>query len=109
MMAASRYSAAQVCQIVTGEDGEVDFVFAGSDDELDALELDQEEEPDEEGGLSDREVLAAFTDLEREEYMEVDLVGKAFSHLRLCTLLVVCNCYLNIIYSQPSNVILLFN
>ena len=34
-----RFSAAQVCEIITGDDGEVDFMFPGSDDELDALEL----------------------------------------------------------------------
>ena len=34
-----RFSAAQVCQIITGDDGEVDYIFPGSDDELDALEL----------------------------------------------------------------------
>ena len=34
-----RFSAAQVCEIITGVDGEVDYIFPGSDDELDALEL----------------------------------------------------------------------
>ena len=34
-----RFSAAQVCQIITGDDGEVDYIFPDSDDELDALEL----------------------------------------------------------------------
>ena len=29
-----RFSAAQVCQIITGDDGEVDYIFPGSDDEL---------------------------------------------------------------------------
>ena len=34
-----RFSAAQVCQIIMGDDREVDYIFPGSDDELDALEL----------------------------------------------------------------------
>ena len=39
-----RFSAAQVCQIITGHDGEVDYIFPGSDDELDALELYETDE-----------------------------------------------------------------
>ena len=39
-----RFSAAQVCQIITGDDGEVDYIFPGSDDELDALELHEIDE-----------------------------------------------------------------
>ena len=34
-----RFSAAQVCEIITGDDREVDYIFPGNDDELDALEL----------------------------------------------------------------------
>ena len=33
--AAHTFSASQVCQIVTGDDGNLDYVFPGSDDELD--------------------------------------------------------------------------
>ena len=39
-----RFSAAQVCQIITGDDGEVDYIFPASDDELDALELHEIDE-----------------------------------------------------------------
>ena len=41
-----RFSAAQTWQIITGEDGEVevDYIFPGSDDELDALELHEIDE-----------------------------------------------------------------
>ena len=39
-----RFSAAQVCQIITGDDEEVDYIFPGSDDELDALELHEIDE-----------------------------------------------------------------
>ena len=34
-MASRTFSASQVCQIVTGDDGDLDYVFPGSDDELD--------------------------------------------------------------------------
>ena len=34
-MASHTFSASQVCQIVTGDDGDLDYVFPGSDDELD--------------------------------------------------------------------------
>ena len=34
-----RFSATQVCEIITGDDGEVDFMCPGSDHELDAFEL----------------------------------------------------------------------
>ena len=34
-MASHTFSASQVCQIVTGDDGDLDYVFSGSDDELD--------------------------------------------------------------------------
>ena len=39
-----RFSAAQVCQIITGDDGEEDYIFPGSDVELDALELHETDE-----------------------------------------------------------------
>ena len=34
-----RFSAAQVCEIITRVNGKVDCIFPGSDDELDALQL----------------------------------------------------------------------
>ncbi len=49
MMASSstqQFSLAQVCEIITGEDGGVHYVFEGSDDELDALELDESDTED---------------------------------------------------------------
>jgi len=45
-----KFNAVQVCQIITGDDGEVDYIFPGSDDELDALEL---YETDEDQGRTD--------------------------------------------------------
>lgn len=51
-----RFSAAQVCQIITGDDGEVDYIFPGSDDELDALELYETDE-DQAGTDDDTDVL----------------------------------------------------
>ena len=33
-MASQTFSASQVCQIVTGDDGDLDYVFPGSDDDL---------------------------------------------------------------------------
>ena len=39
-----RFSTAQVCQSITGDDWEVDYIFPGSDDELDALELHEIDE-----------------------------------------------------------------
>ena len=55
-----RFSAAQVCQIITGDDGEVDYIFLGSDDELDALELHEINE--DQAGTDDTDV---FDNLER--------------------------------------------
>ncbi len=61
MMASPRFNVAQVCQIVSGEDGETDYMFPGSDDELDALELNESDEDD----LSDdREEVDEPMDLE---------------------------------------------
>ena len=51
-----RFSAAQVCEIITGDDGEVDYIFPGSDDELDALELYGADE-DQAGTYDDTDVL----------------------------------------------------
>ena len=51
-----RFSAAQVCEIITGVDGEVDYIFPGSDDELDALELYGADE-DQAGTDDDTDVL----------------------------------------------------
>ena len=42
-----KFNAVQVCQIITGDD---DYIFPGSDDELDALEL---YETDEDQGRTD--------------------------------------------------------
>ena len=47
-----KFNAVQVCQIIMGDDGEVDYIFPGSDDELDALEL---YETDEEQGRTDED------------------------------------------------------
>jgi len=41
-----KFNAVQVCQIITGDDGEVDYIFPGSDDELDALELYETDDQD---------------------------------------------------------------
>ena len=51
-----RLNAAQVCQIITGDDREVDYTFPGSDDELDALELYETDE-DQAGTDDDADVL----------------------------------------------------
>ena len=49
---ASRYSAAQVCEILTGDSDEVEFLFPGSDDDLDAFELGEDgSDLEEEGGI----------------------------------------------------------
>ena len=44
-----KFNAVQVCQIITGDD---DYIFPGSDDELDALEL---YETDEDQGRTDED------------------------------------------------------
>ena len=56
-----RFSGAQVCQIITGDDGELDCIFPGSDDELDALELHEIDE-DQAGTDDDTDV---FDNLDR--------------------------------------------
>ena len=33
-MASETFTASQVCQIVTGDDGDLDYMFPGSDDDL---------------------------------------------------------------------------
>ena len=49
---ASRYSADQVCEILTGDSDEVEFLFPGSDDDLDAFELEEDgSDLEEEGGI----------------------------------------------------------
>ena len=49
---ASRYSAAQVCEILTGDSDKVEFLFPGSDDDLDAFELGEDgSDLEEEGGI----------------------------------------------------------
>ena len=45
-----------MCQIITGDDGEVDYIFPGSNDELDALELYETDE-DQAGTDDDTDVL----------------------------------------------------
>ena len=42
-MASQMFSASQVCQIVSGEDGDLDYVFPGSDDGLGMEETDEED------------------------------------------------------------------
>ena len=42
-MASQMFSASQVCQIVSGEDGDLDYVFPGSDDDLGKEETDEED------------------------------------------------------------------
>ena len=42
-MASQMFSASQVCQIVSGEDGDLDYVFTGSDDDLGMKETDEED------------------------------------------------------------------
>ena len=42
-MASQMFSASQVCQIVSGEDGDLDYVFPGSDDDLGTKETDEED------------------------------------------------------------------
>ena len=42
-MASQMFSASQVCQIVSGEDGDLDYVFPGSDDDLGMEETDEED------------------------------------------------------------------
>ena len=40
-MASQMFSTSQVCQIVSGEDGDLDYVFLGSDDDLGMKETDE--------------------------------------------------------------------
>ncbi len=67
---AQTFTADQVCQIISGEDGELDYMFPGSDDELDALELD---EPYNEDTLTDHVDGVEPMGLEGE--MELDSAG----------------------------------
>ena len=43
-MASQTFTACQVCQIVTGEDGDVDYMFPGSDDDLGMEDVDNTDE-----------------------------------------------------------------
>ena len=64
-MASQRFSASQVCQIVTGEDGDMDYMFPGSDDDLDMEDMDD---------------LESQGDSESESDTEMDQVGGNSSH-----------------------------
>ena len=46
-MASQAFTASQVCQIVTGEDGDLDYMFPGSDDDLDMEDIDDVDEMEE--------------------------------------------------------------
>ena len=43
-MASETFTASQVCQIVTGEDGDLDYMFPGSDDDLGMEDMDDSDE-----------------------------------------------------------------
>ena len=43
-MASQNFTASQVCQIITGEDGDVDYMFPGSDDDLGMEDMDDTDE-----------------------------------------------------------------
>ena len=43
-MASQTFTASQGCQIVTGEDGDVDYMFPGSDDDLGMEDMDDVDE-----------------------------------------------------------------
>lgn len=45
-MASQTFTASQVCRIVTGEDGDMDYMFLGSDDDLDMEDVDDLEDVD---------------------------------------------------------------
>ena len=45
-MASQSFTASQVCQIITGEDGDVDYMFPGSDDDLGMEDMDDTDELD---------------------------------------------------------------
>ena len=42
--ASQTFTASQVCHIVTGEDGNLDYMFPGSDDDLDMEDMDDVDE-----------------------------------------------------------------
>ena len=42
-MASETFTASQVCQIVTGDDGDLDYMFPGSDDDLGMEDMDDDE------------------------------------------------------------------
>jgi len=42
-MASRTFTTRQVCQIVTGEDGDMDYMFPGSDDDLDVEDAEDRE------------------------------------------------------------------
>ena len=65
-MASPRFNASQVCRIVAGDDGDMDYIFPGSDDDLEMEEMDTEvmdyldrggvsEAESDRGGISDAE------------------------------------------------------
>ena len=43
-MASETFTASQVCQIVTGDDGDLDYMFPGSDDDLGMEDMDDSDE-----------------------------------------------------------------
>jgi len=44
-MASWTFTICQVCQIVTGEDGDMDYMFPGSDDDLDIEDEEDRDDP----------------------------------------------------------------
>ena len=45
-MASQTFTTRQVCQIVTGEDGDMDYMFPGSDDDLDMEDAEDRDDPE---------------------------------------------------------------
>ena len=43
MVSSGFLTAAQVCNIMCGDEGDIDYMFPGSDDEFDANDLQEEE------------------------------------------------------------------
>ena len=70
-MASSQYSVSQVCQILAGEDGELEYMFPGSDDDLDMEEQEMSDIDIEEEEMAD-EAVAACMDGEGENEREVE-------------------------------------
>ena len=44
MVSNTNFTVEQACHMVTGDNGELDYIFSGSDDKLDAFELSEEED-----------------------------------------------------------------